>query len=85
MTSTDTTGLEIEERGTTLIVRIDGGPHALLTPDLAAQLGELVHRADKDPSIHAVVDRRIASVRRQGYERGDARRAGPANRCRRKR
>ena len=51
----DKTGLEIEEHGTTLIVRIHGGKHALLTPDLAAQLGELVDRADKDPDVHAVV------------------------------
>ena len=55
MTSEDKTGLEIEEHGTTLIVRIDGGEHALLDPGMAAQLGKLVDRADKDPSIHAVV------------------------------
>jgi len=55
MTSEDKTGLEIEERGTTLIVRLDGGEHALLDPGMAAQLGRLVDRADKDPSIHAVV------------------------------
>jgi len=55
MTSEDKTGLEIEEHGTTLIVRIDGGEHALLDPGMAAQLGRLVDRADKDPSIHAVV------------------------------
>src|SRR5947199_5530395 len=55
MTTTDKTGLEIEEHGTTLIVRINGGKHALLSPDIASQLGKLVHRADKDPNIHAVV------------------------------
>jgi enoyl-CoA hydratase/carnithine racemase len=55
MTSEDTTGLEIEEHGTTLIVRINGGEHALLDPGMAAQLGRLVDRADKDPSVHAVV------------------------------
>src|SRR5437763_10728838 len=55
MTTTDKTGLEIEEHGTTLIVRINGGKHALLSPDIAAQLGKLVERADKDPYIHAVV------------------------------
>src|SRR5215211_8766815 len=55
MRSEDKTGLEIEEHGTTLIVRIDGGEHALLDPGMAAQLGRLVDRADKDPSIHAVV------------------------------
>jgi enoyl-CoA hydratase/carnithine racemase len=51
----DKTGLDIEEHGTTLIVRIDGGKHALFTRDIAAQLGDLVDRADEDPSIHAVV------------------------------
>ena len=51
----DTTGLEIEEHGTTLVVRIDGGKHALLSRELAAQLGDLVDRADKNPSIHAVI------------------------------
>ena len=55
MTTTDTTGLGIEEHGTTLIVRINGGKHALLTPHIATQLGTLVDRADKDPNIHAVV------------------------------
>jgi enoyl-CoA hydratase/carnithine racemase len=55
MTTTDKTGLEIEEHGTTLIVRINGGKHALLSPDIATQLGKLVDRADKDPNIHAVV------------------------------
>src|SRR6266487_226235 len=55
MTTTDKTGLEIEEHGTTLIVRINGGKHALLSPDIATQLGKLVDRADKDPDIHAVV------------------------------
>ena len=42
MTTTDKTGLEIEEHGTTLIVRINGGQHALLSPDIATQLGKLV-------------------------------------------
>ena len=55
MTAKEKTGLEINEHGTTLIVRINGGKHALLTPDIAAQLGKLVDRADKDPDIRAVV------------------------------
>jgi len=55
MTAKEKTGLEIGERGTTLIVRINGGKRALLSPDLAAALGKLVDRADKDPNIHAVV------------------------------
>lgn len=49
------TGLEIEERGATLVVRIHGGEHALLTPGLAAELGELVAKVDRDPNVHAVV------------------------------
>src|SRR3954471_51154 len=55
MTAKDRTGLEIDAHGATLIVRINGGQHALLTPDIASQLGTLVDRADKDPNIHAVV------------------------------
>src|SRR5438270_3668316 len=55
MTAKDKTGLQIDEHGTTLIVRINGGKHALLSPDIATQLGKLVDRADKDPNIHAVV------------------------------
>ena len=49
MTTTDKTGLEIEEHGATQIVRINGGKHAVLSPDIASQLGTLVDRADKDP------------------------------------
>jgi enoyl-CoA hydratase/carnithine racemase len=55
MTSQDKTGLEIEERGTTLIVRINGGKHALFDQEITAQLGKLVDKADKDPNVHAVV------------------------------
>src|SRR6266508_6508746 len=51
----DKTGLEIEAHVTTLIVRIDGGKHALFDQEITAQLGELVERADKDPDVHAVV------------------------------
>jgi hypothetical protein len=47
VTTTDKTGLEIEEHGTTLIVRINGGKHALLSPDIATQLGKLVDRPTK--------------------------------------
>jgi len=55
MTTDDQSGLTLEEHGATLVVRIDGGEHALLSPKLAAQLGKLVDRVDKDPDIHAVV------------------------------
>jgi enoyl-CoA hydratase/carnithine racemase len=48
-------GLDVEERGTTLIVRINGGKHALLFPSMAVELGKLVDRADKDPNVRAVV------------------------------
>ena len=55
MTSRDKTGLEIEEHGTTLIVRINGGKHALFDQEITAQLGKLVDKADKDSNVHAVV------------------------------
>jgi enoyl-CoA hydratase/carnithine racemase len=47
--------LEIEERGTILIVRVDGGPHALFGSEIANQLETLVERVDHDPRVHAVV------------------------------
>jgi enoyl-CoA hydratase len=47
--------LEIEERGAMLVVRVDGGPHQVFGPQIAHQLEALVHRADRDPKIHAVV------------------------------
>jgi len=55
MTSNDRTGLTLEAHGATLVVRIDGGEHALLSPELAAELGQLVDKVDKDPDVHAVV------------------------------
>lgn len=55
MTAEPATGLDVEEHGTTLIVRINGGEHALLDPGMAAELGRVVDRADKDPGVHAVV------------------------------
>ena len=47
--------LEVEDRGAVLIVRVDGGPHALFGLDIANQLEELVDRVEGDPSVHAVV------------------------------
>lgn len=47
--------IDVEERGTVLVARIDGGPHALFDAALTKQLKELVDRADRDPNIHAVV------------------------------
>jgi enoyl-CoA hydratase/carnithine racemase len=55
VTSNDQTGLKLEEHGATLVVRINGGKHALFTPEIAAQLGKLVDKVDKDPDVHAVV------------------------------
>jgi enoyl-CoA hydratase len=46
---------EIEDRGAVLIVRVDGGPHALFGPEIANQLEELVDRVDQDSPVHAVV------------------------------
>ncbi|NEM91112.1 enoyl-CoA hydratase/isomerase family protein [Galbitalea soli] len=55
MDSEDKIGLEVEEHGGTLIVRIRGGRHALLYPSMAVELATIVDRADKDPAVHAVV------------------------------
>src|ERR1700739_4719814 len=55
MTHQDTSHLQIEVRGATLIVRVDGGPHSLFGLDTANELDELVNRVDRDPSVHAVV------------------------------
>lgn len=55
MTHEDKGRLEIEDRGAVLIVRVDGGPHALFGLEIANQLAELVDRVDGDPSVHAVV------------------------------
>ena len=55
MTNKDAGHFEIENRGAVLIVRVDGGPHALFGPAIANQLEELVDRVDHDSSVHAVV------------------------------
>ena len=55
MTQQDSNHLDIEDRGATFIVRVDGGPHSLFGVDIADELDELVDRADRDPSVHAVV------------------------------
>src|SRR5258706_10261531 len=41
MTHKDTGHFEIEDRGAVLIVRVDGGPHALFGPEIANQLQAL--------------------------------------------
>ena len=46
---------KIEDLGKVLVVRINGGPHAVFGAHLAEQLESLVDRADRDPNIHAVV------------------------------
>ncbi len=55
MTKPDDNHLDIEDRGATLIVRVDGGRHNLFGLDIANELDELVDRVDRDPSVHAVV------------------------------
>lgn len=55
VTHEDAGHLEVEERGGVLIVRVDGGHHAVFGVELASQLEELVDRADRDPGVHAVV------------------------------
>src|SRR4029079_3550381 len=55
MTQQDSSHFRIEDRGATLIVRVDGGPHSLFGVGIANELDELVDRVDRDPSVHAVV------------------------------
>ena len=47
--------LVIDDRGSVLVVHVDGGPHSLFGLQIANQLEALVDRADRDPDIHAVV------------------------------
>ncbi|NMO02744.1 enoyl-CoA hydratase/isomerase family protein [Gordonia sp. TBRC 11910] len=47
--------LDIEDAGSVLIARVDGGPLGLFGNDIAEQLDRLVDRADADPKIGAVV------------------------------
>jgi enoyl-CoA hydratase len=47
--------LEIDDRGAVLVARVDGGPLGLFGNDIAEQVGALVDRADRDPTVHAVV------------------------------
>ncbi|MFY0581016.1 hypothetical protein ACN28S_48295 [Cystobacter fuscus] len=46
---------DIKAHGSTLVVRIDGGPLQLFGTDVALQLEALVDRVDKDPDVRAVV------------------------------
>jgi enoyl-CoA hydratase/carnithine racemase len=55
MTHKDKGHFEIEDGGAVLIVRVDGGPHALFGLEIANQLEEFVDRVDHDPNVHAVV------------------------------
>src|ERR671916_2622535 len=55
MTHQDNKHLQIEDRGSVLIVRVDGGPHSLFGLDTANELDAFVARVDRDPSVHAVV------------------------------
>lgn len=55
MTHQENAHLDIEDRGAVLIVRVDGGPHALFGVDIADELDELVNRADRDSTVRAVV------------------------------
>jgi enoyl-CoA hydratase/carnithine racemase len=47
--------LDVEDRGSVLIARVDGGPLGLFGNDIAEQLDALVDRAESDPKIQAVV------------------------------
>lgn len=47
--------IDVEDRGSLLIARLDGGPLAQLGPGLASALTALVGRVESDPAIDAVV------------------------------
>jgi enoyl-CoA hydratase len=47
--------LEIEELGSVLIVKVDGGKYGLFGLDIANELEKLVNRVDEDDNIHGVV------------------------------
>ncbi|GAA3527819.1 enoyl-CoA hydratase/isomerase family protein [Aeromicrobium panaciterrae] len=47
--------LDVENHGSVLVARIDGGPLGLFGNQIAEQLDALVDRADADPDIHAIV------------------------------
>jgi enoyl-CoA hydratase/carnithine racemase len=55
MTHKKNNHLDIENRGSVLVVRVDGGPHSLFGIDAANELDEFVDRVDRDPNVHAVV------------------------------
>jgi enoyl-CoA hydratase len=55
MTNKDRGRLEVEDHGSVLLVRVDGGQHGLFGLDIATQLDDLIDRADADSDIHAVV------------------------------
>jgi enoyl-CoA hydratase/carnithine racemase len=55
MTHQDNKHLDIENRGSVLVVRVDGGPHSLFGIDAANELDEFVDRVDRDPSVRGVV------------------------------
>lgn len=55
MASKSKAQLLVEERGSTLLVMVDGGEHGLFGLNIAGQLDQLVNRAEEDPNIHAVV------------------------------
>jgi enoyl-CoA hydratase len=47
--------LSVEARGAVLIVRLDGGPHALMGLDMANELASFLNKAEADSTIRAVV------------------------------
>lgn len=47
--------LHIDDRGSVIVVQVDGGPLGLFGNELAEQLDALVDRVDADPAVQAVV------------------------------
>lgn len=77
-TQHDRSGIEVEERGRVLIGRLHGGPRGEFGPKLAADLAELVTRAENDSSVGAVVltgthpDRFVAHAEIRWLQEGGA-------------
>src|SRR3989440_4560868 len=54
-TQTHRLGVEIEQRGRVLLAQLHGGPRGEFGPEIAADLAELVTRAETDDGVGAVV------------------------------
>jgi len=53
--TTTSAALNVEARGSVLVVRLDGGPHGLMGLEMSRELAALVDRVESDPAVKAVV------------------------------